>query len=376
MQAINRRMHIDVFGNSAGSTGWATHAFNFASAMNRLAPVRFRTSRKDAVLGLRGSFRGPLFRGLIHRKKPGDFGVVIMGRPMVKERSARWIVWETTELPASQRELCATTQFLWTPSTWGRANLIANGIEQSRIAVVPEGVDTDFFRPGPKQSGRFRFLTVGKWENRKFTEGLLRAFTEEFGANEPVELHLHAHNPYIANFSLKAKIEQSGIPNNGNIILGEPCSLTQLRSLYQSADCFVLPTRAEGWGLPILESMACGVPAIVTHYSAPVDYINEANGYPLQVARMVDAHDDDFDIHSGMWAEPDVAHLRHLMRQAYQNREERIEKGRLARLTAEKFTWNHAANVALHTIQQHLQSGPNVIAQPELDGLEPEPLAI
>jgi len=376
MQLLNRRMHIDVFGKSTGSTGWATHAFNFAAAMDGLAPVRFRTSSKEAILNLTGGLRGPLFRGLLFKKRPADFGVVVSGRPFVKERSARWIVWETTELPESQRELCATTRFLWTPSTWGRQNLIANGIEASRVAVVPEGVDADFFQPAPKPPGRFRFLTVGKWENRKFTEGLLRAFTEEFGADEPVELHLHAHNPYLANFSLKAKVEQSGIPNKGNIILGEPCSLPQLRSLYQSADCFVLPTRAEGWGLPILESMACGVPAIVTHYSAPVDYINEANGYPLQVARMVEAHDDDFNIHSGMWAEPDVAHLRHLMRSAYQNREELIEKGRMARLTAEKFTWNNAANVALRTIHQHLQSGQNVVVQPALDGLESDPLAI
>lgn len=353
MQLLDRRIHIDIFGESRGATGWVTHAVNFASAMNRLTPVCFRTQyRQEAVLGLAGSFRGALFRGL--RNKPSEFGVVIRGTPFAQERSARWIVWETTVLPAAQRELCATTRFLWAPSTWGRNNLIANGIDAARIAVVPEGVDAGFFRPGPRQPGRFRFLMVGKWENRKFTEGLVRAFAEEFKAGEPVELYLQAHNPYLANFSLKAKIEATGVEDKGNIILGEPCPLNALKGLYQSADCFVLPTRAEGWGLPILESMACGIPAIVTHYSAPVDYINESNGYPLQVARMVEAHDDDFGIHTGMWAEPDVAHLRYLMRAAYQDREQRIEKGRQARLTAERFTWHAAADIALRTIRQHL----------------------
>lgn len=117
----------------------------FASAMDRLAPVRFRTSSKEALRGLTGDFRGPLFRGLLYKKRPAEFGVVVSGRPFVKDRSARWIVWETTELPDSQRELCVSTRFLWTPSTWGRQNLIANGIEAARVAVVPEGVDADFF---------------------------------------------------------------------------------------------------------------------------------------------------------------------------------------------------------------------------------------
>ncbi|MFK3739408.1 glycosyltransferase family 4 protein [Massilia sp. TN1-12] len=349
------RLHVDVVGSSAGSTGWATHAVNFAIAMNRRTPVRFRcldSPRREAAQGFFGPLRNPLLRGL--KKQPGDFGVVVRGNPLLPERATRWIVWETTELPAAQREICATTRFLWTPSAWGRDNLIANGIDAARIAVVPEGVDTRFFRPAARKPNRFRFLMVGKWESRKFPEGLLRAFTEEFAPGEPVELYLQAHNGYLPGFSLKERVERTGVRNDGSILLGEACSAAALRALYRSADCFVLPTRAEGWGLPILESMACGVPAIVTRYSAPLDYLDEANGYPLDVARMVEAHDEDFGIHGGMWAEPDIAHLRHLMRSAYQNKEERLEKGRMARLTAERFTWNHSAGIALDTIRQHL----------------------
>ena len=354
MNPTDSRRTIDVIGMPFGSTGWATHSLGFARAMNEFASVSFRTRRKHALLGLMGRDRSMLFRGM--RKGHGDFGVVIIGNPIQPERSARWIVWETTELPESQRVLCETVKFLWTPSTWGRNNLIANGIDAARVAVVPEGVDTDFFKPRvkPDDSRRFRFLMVGKWENRKFCEGLVRAFAAEFSPRENVELYLQAHNPYVPGFSIADKLVQTGVSNTASIIPGNRCNMPALRALYQSADCFVLPTRAEGWGLPILESMACGVPAIVTRYSAPLDYVTEENGYLLDVSRIVDAHDEEFSIHSGQWAEPDIAHLRFLMRNAFENPGELRQKGESARRDALRFSWRNSAQVALRTIGRHL----------------------
>lgn len=336
-----RQPIIDVFGQNRGAMGWATHSVGFSSALSEIAEVRFHSNEQPPTLEL-------------NSHSPADFGIVVIGSPIEPFRSSRWIFWETTILPQSQSDLCASTRYLWSPSTWGQKTLIENGIDSSRVAVVPGGVDTKFFVPGLPEVRRFRFLSVGKWENRKFTEGLIRAFADEFKNSEDVELYLQVHNPYITNFSVRAKIEQMKLPGNPNIIIGDPCSIADLKILYQSSNCFVLPTRAEGWGLPILEAMSCGVPAIVTNYSAPVDYIDDQNGFPLQVAKMVEAHDDDFGIHSGYWAEPDVAHLRYLMRNAYQNPDLLLEKGQCARRTAERFTWSNSARLALDFVQSHV----------------------
>lgn len=346
---------IDVFGVTSAGTGWATHSMEFAAALNDVACVNFRTNRKKALRQCLTSGPKAMFlRGML--RSPGAFGIVINGQSYPGQQAARWIVWETTRLPDEVRRQCDSTPYLWTPSTWGRDNLVANGIEPGRVAVVPEGVNTTFFHPArtAKANGRFRFLFVGKWESRKFVDQLVRAFADEFAGVDDVELVLHAHNPYMKTFSVREALQRLAIPAATPIIVSEPGSAEDLRGLYQSADVFVFPTRAEGWGLPILEAMACGVPAIVTRYSAPTDFVTNEGGYLLDVRGMVDARCELFGVQDGQWAEPDVDHLRFLMRHTYENREETRLKGVKAREEALAWSWANAATVALKTIKSTL----------------------
>jgi glycosyltransferase involved in cell wall biosynthesis len=299
----------------------------------------------------------PLIRGAVMGE--GDFSIAVSGSTRRPDRAARWNVWETTVLSEKQRQQCSSTNYVWAPSKWGRNNLISNGIDANRIAVVPLGVDVNFFKPGARRERKFRFLMVGKWEVRKYPTGLIRAYMEEFSDREGVELYLHAHNPYFKGFSVQEEVTKEGFSHRADLILGSPCSSAELRNLYQEADCFVLPTRAEGWGLPILEAMACGIPAIVTRYSAPVDFVTDDNGYLIDVAEMVPAIDPAFRIASGLWAEPDISHLRRLMREAFEDHEARRSKGTRARATAERFTWENSAELALRAIEGHLNPSPD-----------------
>jgi glycosyltransferase involved in cell wall biosynthesis len=348
-------LNIDIFGVATGATGWTTHSLGFASALDSLAKVNFRTRRKVAIRQCLISERRAMFlRGLL--RAPSEFGIVINGQAYPGQQAASWIVWETTVLPDQVRRQCEQTPFLWTPSSWGRQMLIENGIDAARISVVPEGVDTDFFHPAPQAEprGRFRFLFVGKWEERKFVEGMVKAFAAEFSARDEVELVLHANNPYVTEFSSAAELQRLAVPSSCPIVLSRPGSAEDMRHLYQSADVFVCPTRAEGWGLPILEAMSCAVPAIVTRHSAPTDFMSDDVGYMLNVARMVDAKCAYFGDKPGQWAEPDIDHLRFLMRHAFENREEVRSKGLKAREEALRWTWMNSAKIALEAVRTTL----------------------
>jgi glycosyltransferase involved in cell wall biosynthesis len=75
---------------------------------------------------------------------------------------------------------------------------------------------------------------------------------------------------------------------------------------FSAADAFVLPTRGEGWGLPIAEAMAMGVPVLVTNHSGPTAFATDDNAYLISVLPERDHY---------AYAQPDVDVLAQLMRQ-------------------------------------------------------------
>jgi glycosyltransferase involved in cell wall biosynthesis len=244
------------------------------------------------------------------------------------------------------------------PTEWGRDVLVHSGLARQRVRVVPYGVDTNRFVPGaepPDRSKPFRFLCVGKWERRKGQEELVRAFCRAFDPATPVELYLHCHNPYRPGLDLESLVRSLVAEEGGGppIHLGAPRSDDQLVRLYQSADAFVLPTRGEGWGLPILEAMACGLPVLVTDHPAVRTFANPPHAHLIR-ARSVPVDDPmyfDPDLDWGEWLEPDPDHLVDLLRLAFEDRTTLRPAGRAARREALHWTWDAAAGIAHQEIR-------------------------
>lgn len=331
----------------SGRTSWAAHAQGFLSALDRLHDVAIVPLDRNAG-GIPAAMRHMTGRGAVRdRRQPGiSVGPFEITRHVEGAWRAGLVVWETTRIPAGKVALARRLDEVWTPSAWGRQLLIDNGVDERRVRVVPEGVDTGIFCPAKRPPrARFRFLFVGRWTVRKGTDDLVHAFCQEFEPGEPVELVLHGWCPFQPSFDLRARIERAAHGPHAPIVASMPLDVPNLVALYQSSDAFVLPTRGEGWGLPVTEAMACGLPVIATDYSAPAEILDESIGYPVRVEKLIDVDEPMFYPRGcGRWAQPDLGHLRTLMRHVFENRGQAREKGlRAAEAVRRNWTWDHAA---------------------------------
>jgi hypothetical protein len=214
---------------------------------------------------------------------------------------------------------------------------------------MPLGVNPDYHNPkirAFRPSQRYTFLSVFEWGERKAPEILLRAYHQAFSRPDEVLLLLKVINT-DPGVDVAREIAALGLPEDGPpvaIMYNQELPAHQIGSLYRSADCFVLPTRGEGWGMPILEAMACGLPVIATNWSAHTDFISDDVAYPLRVERMVPAEAKCPYYEGFRWAQPDQSHLAHLMRHVYENRTEAAEKGaRASKVALGDWTWRQAA---------------------------------
>jgi glycosyltransferase involved in cell wall biosynthesis len=149
------------------------------------------------------------------------------------------------------------------------------GVPAESIYVCHHGVDTSSFFPDPDVRREGYFLHVSNNEPRKNLTRILRAFQR-----------LRKHSG--ASLLLKLPADQASRYEQieGVHVLSEMLSVAQLANLYQRAMAFVFPSLYEGFGLPILEAMACGCPVITSNVSACSEVAGDA-------ALTIDPRDED-----------------------------------------------------------------------------------
>ncbi|HWM90323.1 MAG TPA: glycosyltransferase [Thermoanaerobaculia bacterium] len=238
---------------------------------------------------------------------------------------------------------------VWVPSEFNRQSFVESGLTKP-VHVIQLGIDTNYFHPGiqahPNPMGEFLFLSIFEWGERKDPWLLLRAFNETFSAREPVRLLCKVMNR-DGGLSLKQEIRKLGLKESGgriSYLFNKEFPHYQLGSLYRSADCFVATSRGEGWNMPLMEAMACGLPSIATDWGAHREFVHEGIAYPLRNRGTVPAVAKCPYYTGFSWADPDPEHLRHLLREIYENRDEARRRGLAAAgEVAARWSWKAAA---------------------------------
>lgn len=135
------------------------------------------------------------------------------------------------------------------------------GVPQDRIVVIPGAVAEKFSnlagKSFPNEHGRY-VLAVSSLDPRKNFARLIEAFLR--ARLKDVKLIVAGGQSRVFSDPGLQKIVQ----NADNIFLTGYLEDTQLAGLYQNALCLVYPSLYEGFGLPVLEAMACGCPVVAS----------------------------------------------------------------------------------------------------------------
>ncbi len=316
-------------------------------------------------------FRAPSVEQLIRQSSPADINIWFAGFAnrntyQAKGRHVVWSVFEHNKLAPAYVNWLDQANLVWTPSAWGKEILTAQGLASRKVDIVPEGVDAEAFhphcRPNPdaRAPQKFRFLMLGKYEERKGYGQLLEAFVAAFGKDPAVELLIKADyfiDQERKQAALRELVARFKAPNIH--ILTGALKREELFVIYNIADAFVFPTRAEGWGLPLIEAMATGLPAIAVNYSGQTEFLKEVDGYFMPVAhRMVPIKDPEFmefvisdEQGCGTWAEADIDDLAQKMRGMVSERVTWRRKALDAsRIIRAKFSWSSAVHTAFESL--------------------------
>jgi len=344
-------MKIRLIGHR-NNLGIGVHFSNFADALKRMSYLG------DLVEEVNCDNQEEVWAG-VERSRPEDVNISFVSMPIqdhYQGTNIQWVVSESTRVPPTIMSTMLTADQVWVPSAWGREQLIANGLDPKLCHMVPEGVNSALYHPYyPRvESPILSYLITGKYELRKSIIETVYAWHQEFGTDPAVELVIktnHFVNQTDKYNELSGWIESQGM-TNVRVLWGTTAQADMI-DLYQQSHIFVLPTKGEGWGLPLIEAAAVGLPIITTWHSAHTEFLQHISSSVISVEHdMVPIACEEYkffypteDGDWGQWAQPRIHSIRQALRTARDNYAELQTRARdNSTIIRKAFSWEQSAD--------------------------------
>lgn len=355
-------MKISLIGPTFDASGYAEAMRAFLTCMEDVSDVRLipkdwnqlgaglplhETERLKKKCHLRVYDQGPIFQ-IMEAKDfqpvPGRFNIGVT-------------MLETDRLPQTWVRQCNKMDEIWVPSSFNLRTFSRSGVDSAKLRVVPVGVDDERFHPDRKplitdiSPDTFVFVSNFEWVPRKGYDLLLRAYLEEFRSTDPVMMIVKTYDgsqydPEGRRMRLYwEKLIDKHDVNRPPPIRFLPYGLRfeNMASFYTTGDCYIIPTRGEGWNLPALEAMASGLSVITTRWSAHLDFLNKHNSVLIPIEGLEPVPEfgisNDAIYRGSYWAIPSYPHIRRWMRFAVDHPQLMKRKGRWARRDVTNY-WN------------------------------------
>lgn len=272
---------------------------------------------------------------------------------------------------------------VWT--RWAGEELQRGGYGGEPV-VIPLGVDGELFRPRPREEAReavfgrlgalkpppgaFVVGVVGRNQPRKRLDLTIKYFAEWIRSRgvEDAYLYLHVAPTGDRGVDIRSLIRHFGIPS-GRVILAEPPIGTGMApeampEVYGAMDVYFTTTQGEGWGLPALEAMACGVPVIAPDWSGLGDW---ARGAAVLVPCLQTAPSAPLNGHAHtVGGVPDEATTVEALDAMYRSEVHRREHSRRGLRLAAGLTWGRTGAAVVRLLEDVVRAHEQTRAGVEL----------
>lgn len=255
--------------------------------------------------------------------------------------------WETDLIPSHWVACLDSVDLVVVPSSFSAAAIAARGVS-APVAVVPHVApetrrhSSRLFEEVP--GGTHVFYTIAPWGERKDVQATVQSYLRAFKSTDdvllviktslldwrrrpkrPLPVGQEGTTPWVVARLLSRHLDPPKI-----LLVTRELSEADMASLHARGDCFVSLSRGEGWGLGSFDAAAYGNPVVVTGFGGHLEYLS---GWPYLVDyRLVPVEDPaGFPSYAPdqRWAEPDVEHAAHLLRQGYEERQTARHKAAL-----------------------------------------------
>ena len=248
---------------------------------------------------------------------------------------------------------------LWTPSNYCKNCFEESGVKIP-IRVVPHGISPEYKRDTSiKKFEPFTFLWVGAPNaKRKNIEMVLQSFSETFKNNKNVQLVLKINTIYDPSYNIE-KVVNLHVPQEmlSQIkFITDDLSEKELIELYNKSHVYVSTSYSEGFGMNILEALACGLPVITTQGTGNDDFTNKNN------ATLIENEDIDQwaplipPYEMAKWKKPKLLSCIEAMKYNYDNYDKLAKQSSAkAKNIHDQYSWERIVELMDHYISEIFQ---------------------